>query len=210
MSYISCAELARRAGISRQAVNSAINSGRISADIVRRNGSKVLVMAEQGLQQLGRRSAPATTAQPPQRPAEPPPADGVTDWPMAWGGATAAAAVPVDVSSALAAKDAEIEKLKERIQLLEAYEIEYCLAAVNFDNFMIAGAFDRQLWALPPDATVHKNVCMISDLLKHHKARQRLQWLIVETCLRYPKVKKAVNRSYYDPKCKEAKLGDDA
>lgn len=78
MTWISAADLARLAGVSRAAITKAIATERIPPDAVRRTGTRVMVERSAGLQGIGHRGPTATETRS-SRPT-PAPAAGMFAW----------------------------------------------------------------------------------------------------------------------------------
>lgn len=146
MSYISCAELARRAGVSRPAVKKAIDNERISPEAVRRVGGRVLVDEAAGMAVLDKKghyrpAAPAAAA--PAQHADP---EGDLLDLMAWGAIEEVASEEEDYSSAAGA---ELARLRQQLERTRAREQAWVAAYKSFREWFASWVpenFTRDLW----------------------------------------------------------------
>ncbi len=148
MSYINCAELARRTGISRAGVKKAIDSGRIDASYVRRAGGAVLVDAAEGMAVLGHHAkAKAKPAPAPQ--ANPVDAD--------WGGMLAWGEPDQEAASKeprFEADDDQVHQLEQRLAAALARERSWLAAYYEFREWQTTGCDADIMRALPDPAPI--------------------------------------------------------
>lgn len=125
MSWISAAELARRAGCTRAAVGKAISSGRISAEHVRRASGRVLVDEAAGLSAIRPASAPPAAAPVKVQPTE---LSGL----FAWGAAPPAEA---DDSAEVVALLREIQQLERKLAAIKERESAWIVSYRGFRDW---------------------------------------------------------------------------
>jgi hypothetical protein len=117
VNWISSAELARRAGVSRPAVTKAIATERINPANVRRTGGRVLVDEAAGLAVLGHHKQPQTSPSPVPAPVAVD--DGFGEM-LAWGSGISEPAEPIaHTPDALTAELARLRLQLERVQYRE-------------------------------------------------------------------------------------------
>ncbi len=145
MNWITSAELARRAGVSRPAVTKAISTERINPAHVRRAGGRVLVDADAGMAVLGHNQQPKTSPSPGAAPVAVD--DGFGDL-LAWG--SGSSEPPEPIAHTPDALTAELARLRLQLQRVQYREQRWAASYKAFREWFASWVpenFTRDLWA---------------------------------------------------------------
>jgi hypothetical protein len=167
MNWISSAELARRAGVSRPAVTKAIATERINPAHVRRAGGRVLVDADAGMAVLGHNQKPKTSPSPVAAPVAVD--DGFGEL-LAWG--SGSSEPPEPIAHTPDALTAELAQLRAQLQRSRQREQRWVSSYKTFRAWFasyVPENFTRDLWAKlgAGPAVVDVGVAAVELVLAH-------------------------------------------
>jgi hypothetical protein len=167
MNWISSADLARRAGVSRPAVTKAIATERINPTHVRRAGGRVLVDADAGMAVLGHHKQPKTSPSPVSAPVA---VDSEFGDLLAWGSGSGEA--PEPIAHHTDALTAELAQLRLQLERVKYREGEWVRCYQTFRAWLasyVPQNFTKTLWAKlgAGPAVVDVSVAAVELVLSH-------------------------------------------